>query len=86
MILADMESKKVIHVHLIGQSFNGQTDFYFGSVAAIYDTLSHSVLGIKQRSLMQTLWKSDGVYENPRCRVIAGEIIRKTRKKQTGIS
>ncbi len=78
-----MESKKVIHVHLIGQLFNGQTDFYFGSVAAVYETLNHRVLGIRQSSLMQSLWKSGGVYENPRCRVTSGKIIRKTRKNQT---
>ena len=78
-----MESKKIIHVHLIDQSFNGQTDFYFGSVAAIYDKLNHYVLGIRQRSLMQSLWKNRGMFENPRCRVNSGEIIRKTRNNQT---
>ncbi len=77
-----MESKKVIHVHLIDQSFNGQTDFYFGSIAAIYDKLNYYVLGIRQNSLMQSLWKN-GVYENIRCRVTLGEIIRKTRRNQT---
>lgn len=77
-----MESKKVIHVHLIGQSFNGQTDFYFGSVAAIYEKLTNDILGIRQNSLMQSLWKNKGRYENIRCRVTSGEIIRKSRKNQ----
>ncbi len=78
-----MESKKVIHVHLIGQSFNGQTDFYFGSVAAVYETLNHYVLGVRYRTLMQSLCDNGGEFENARCRVTSGEIIRKTRRNQT---
>lgn len=72
-----MESRKVVHVHLIGQTFNGQTDFYFGSVAAIYGTLNPHILGIRYRSLVQSLSDNGGSYENARCRVASGEIIRK---------
>lgn len=73
-----MESNKVIHVHLKDQSLNGQSDFYFGSVAAVYEVLSHLILGVKQSTLMQYLWNRDGKYENARCKVITGELIRKT--------
>lgn len=77
-----MESKKVIHVHLMNQSFNGRTDFYFGSVAAVYAVLNHYVLGVKYRTLMQSLRDNGGEFENARCRVTSGEIIRKPRRSE----
>lgn len=73
-----MESKKVIHIQLKDQSFNGKSDFYFGSIAAVYETLNNYILGVKQSTLMQYLWHRGGEYENDRCKVSSGEIIRKT--------
>lgn len=73
-----MESKKVIHVQLKNQSFNDKSDFYFGSVAAVYETLNNYILGVKQSTLMQYLWQRGGEYENERCRISTGEILRKS--------
>lgn len=39
---------KVIHVHLIFE----KTDYYFGSISAIYDVLDEAQVGIKQSSLL----------------------------------
>ena len=72
-----MESKKIVHVHLKDQEFNGKTDFYFGSIAAIYDLLPYYVIGVRYSSLENYLWHRGGSYENLRCQVTIGEIIRK---------
>lgn len=39
---------KVIHVHLIFE----KKDYYFGSISAIYTTLSEAEIGIKQSTLL----------------------------------
>lgn len=79
-----MESKKVIHVHLINQTFRERSDFYFGSVAAIYEVLNHYVLGVRYRTLAQSL-HDNGEFENARCRVTSGEMIRKPRNTEPDI-
>lgn len=80
-----MESKKVIHVHLKDQSFNGKTDLYFGSVAAIYEKMNNYILGIKENYLNVCLLQNGGEYENDRCKITRGVLIRKTsiRRKDT---
>ena len=40
---------KVIHVHLIYEKKN----FYFGSISAIFDTLTEGQVGITKSSLLQ---------------------------------
>lgn len=39
------QQRKVIHVEL-KQPYNGRRNYYFGSVAAIYDTLPTEIVGI----------------------------------------
>lgn len=78
-----MESKKVVHVHLIDQEFNGKTDFYFGSIAAIYDTLPEYIIGMKKNSLMQYLWHRNGKYESNRVQVTVDEIHRKKNSRSS---
>ena len=68
-----MESRKVVHVHL-HEPFEGKTDYYFGSLAAIYASLPEEVVGIKYKSLTA---KKFSRYENKRCVVIVDEIKRK---------
>lgn len=41
---------KVIHVHLIFE----KKDYYFGSISAIYTTLSEAEIGIKQSTLLHS--------------------------------
>lgn len=77
-----MESKKVVHVSLKTQLYNNKSDWYFGSVAAIYDVLTPEILGIKQSTLMQYLWHRNGEYENDKCKVSTSELIRKSSQKK----
>lgn len=79
-----MESKKVIHVHLKGQKYEGKTDFYFGSVAAAYNALGESIIGAKQYAVTIII-RTDGKFENSQCRIIRGEIERKTQNKAQNI-
>lgn len=75
-----MESKKVIHIHLKNQKYNNKTDFYFGSVAAAYNLLGESAIGAKQNAVL-TIIRTNGKFENSRCRIIRGEIERKKQNK-----
>lgn len=63
---------KVIHVHLV----NGRKDFYFGSIPAIYDTLSADDIGIRQSSLERVGLSKGGVVLNKKACIRAGELIR----------
>lgn len=67
-----MESRKVVHVHL-HEPYEGKTDYYFGSLAAIYATLPDDVVGIKYKSLTA---KKFSRYENKHCVVNVDEIKR----------
>ncbi len=46
--------QKVVHVEL-KEPYNGKSNYYFGSIAAIYDTLPSEVVGIRKESLWNTL-------------------------------
>ena len=52
---------KVIHVEL-REPYNGKIHYYFGSKAAIYDTLPEELVGIAKESLwnVEALYYSDG--------------------------
>ena len=75
-----MESKKVIRIELKTQSVDGQNEFFFGSIAAVYDKLSAKHLGVTQKTMANYLWHRGGMYENELCKVTTGEIIRKGQK------
>ena len=49
------QRRKVIHVELIDPPQGYRKHYYFGSVAAIYDTLSKEVVGISKESLWNVL-------------------------------
>ena len=51
---------KVIHVHLI----QGRKNYYFGSIPAIYSTLTADDIGIKQCSLERVGLSKGGVVLN----------------------
>lgn len=67
-----MESRKIVHVHL-NEPYEGKSDYYFGSLAAIYASLPEEVVGIKYKSLTA---KKFSRYENKRCVVNVDEIKR----------
>ena len=71
---------KVVHLHL-KKPRDGQSDFYFGSVLAIYRVLTHEDVGVHYRTITQALFRS-GTYENKKCIVRLGELIR---NRQTNI-
>lgn len=63
---------KVIHVHLIQRRKN----YYFGSIPAIYSTLTADDIGIKQCSLERVGLSKGGVVLNKKAIIRAGELIR----------
>ncbi len=70
---------KVIHVELKEQ-YNGKKHYYFGSKAAIYDTLPIQVVGIK----LESLWAinlEQSEYNNKLCIIRYGILQRKERSK-----
>lgn len=71
-----MEAKRVYHVHL-REPYEGKSDFYFGSLIAIYRYLPADVVGIKYSSLKSTKRQH---YENKKCVINVDEIKRNDRK------
>lgn len=49
------QQRKVIHVELITPPSGYRQHYYFGSVAAIYDTLSKDVVGISKEALWNVI-------------------------------
>lgn len=68
---------KVIHVEF-KEPYNGKRHFYFGSKAAIYDTLPEESVGIKKESLWNVDLESEE-YSNRLCTIRMGKL----RRKQT---
>lgn len=66
---------KVVHVQL-ERPYKGKQNYYFGSVAAIYDTLPVSSVGITKESLWHAL--TVGEYRSKTATIRKGEIIRKS--------
>lgn len=71
--------QKVVHLHLKIPIGNG-SDFFFGSIKAMYEHLPDIDLGIKYKSLTNALRGQD-FYENRRCTVRVGVLITKSQKK-----
>lgn len=53
-----MLRRKVIHVELKAP-YKGRRNYYFGSVAAIYDTIPPDVVGVGMGALWNVFGKSD---------------------------
>lgn len=75
-IKSDMKHESVVHVCL-----GDDRHYYFGSVAAIFDTFTPDDLGVS----MTTLWNyglaPDRPYKNNRCAIYRGIINRKRQNK-----
>lgn len=74
-----MEAKKVVHLHFKTHE-HSQTEYFFGSILAIYDSFPSDAIGIKYDSLCNAL-RSKTRYENKIVVINVGEIRRK--KKTT---
>lgn len=72
-----MEAKKIVHLQF-KEPYNGETDFYFGSLKAIYDTVPVGAVGITYKSLTNAT-RGRGEYENKKVLIRIGQIQRKTR-------
>ena len=57
-----MEAKKIVHLQF-KEPYNGETDFYFGSLKAIYDTVPIGAVGITYKSLTNAT-RGRSEYEN----------------------
>lgn len=73
----ERQRRKVIHVHL-KEPYKLKQDYYFGSVAAIYEVLPKEVVGISKESLWNALNAHE--YNGRKATIRQGVII----SKQTG--
>lgn len=71
-------STKIIHIHL-NNPLNGEHDFYFGSLKAIYDLIPQGMVGIAYKSLTNSI-RGKSAYKNKRCTIKIGIL---ERKKET---
>lgn len=77
IIITSMSNPIIYHV-----KFNrGGKDYYFGSIAAIYDTLSRYVIGVSKNTLYKANLK-EKPFKNDIVTISAGVLIRKKRNRQ----
>ena len=69
------QQRKVIHVELVDQPPEYNQHYYFGSVAAIYDTLPKEVVGISKEALWNAM--STGEYRGRKAIIRQGIVISK---------
>jgi hypothetical protein len=75
-----MKQTKIIHVELkVPIFFDGESrkDFYFGSKAAIYGTLSPEQIGITYNYLRSNVHLDKQEYSNSKCTIRKGLLSRK---------
>lgn len=66
---------KVVHIKL-NNPLDGETDFYFGSLKAIYDSIPRDMVGIAYKSLTNAL-RGNLEYENKHCTIKVGHLKQK---------
>lgn len=71
----DMESKQIYHVIFDNRNY------YFGSIAAIYDVFTPETLGVSKSRLWNFKITPEHPYKNKRCTINKGTIIRKSINK-----
>ena len=67
---------KIIHVHLIFEKKN----LYFGSISAIFDTLTEEQMGITKNSLLHAGLTDGSVKMTKRAMIIRSHLITRPRK------
>lgn len=70
---------KIIHVKL-NKPYKGKSNYYFGSMAAIYDELPEHIVGIKLISLWNVNLKQYD-YSNALCTIRMDELKRKATER-----
>lgn len=70
---------KVIHLHLKTDA-DSKSDWYFGSLKAIYDQFSEEVIGIRYKSLTNAV-RNKTEYENKKVIIRIDTMRRKTRNQ-----
>jgi hypothetical protein len=83
-----MEAKKIVHVHLKkpSEAHEGQQDFYFGSIRAIFSVLTRDDIGRTYGSLTSSsIMKNGGVFENKKCTINVSEIVRNKKNTTKGV-
>lgn len=78
-IQRNMATQKIVHLHM-KIPIAGNTDLYFGSIKAIFDSVSEEDVGIKYKSLTNALRGRD-FYENKHCIVRVSSLITKQQTK-----
>lgn len=63
---------KVVYVHLVFE----KKDFFFGSIAAIYDYLSAEQIGASYNTLRNVRWRETSVHSTPRAIIKIGKLLR----------
>lgn len=71
---------KIVHLNL-KEPYEGETDLYFGSIKAIYDSLPKDAVGITYRSLTNAL-RGRSFYNNKKCVIKVGELRQKTQENR----
>jgi len=71
---------KVVHVEL-NEPYQGKKDYYFGSLAAIFDTLPKDVVGCGLKWLWQTFQGKDE-YKTRKATIRRAEMERKQQKRK----
>lgn len=75
-----MEATKVIHLHLKGKpDASTDSDWYYGSLKAIYDQFDEGIIGIRYKSLTNAI-RGKTEYENKKVIIRVGKIRRKARE------
>lgn len=69
------QQRKVIHVELITPPYGYHQHYYFGSVAAIYNTLPKEIIGISKEALWGTL--KQGEHQGRKAIIRQGVVISK---------
>ena len=69
---------KVVHLKL-NEPHDGETDFYFGSMKAIYDAIPQNEIGIAYKSLTNAI-RGKNEYQNKRCTI---KVVHLQQKQQT---
>ena len=70
---------KVVHLKL-NEPHVGETDFYFGSLKAIYDAIPQNEIGIAYKSLTNAI-RGKNEYQNKRCKIKVGHLQQKQQTK-----
>lgn len=74
---------KVVHLKL-NEPHDGETDFYFGSLKAIYDAIPQKEIGIAYKSLTNAI-RGKSEYENKKCTIKVGQLKQKSQSKFNAI-